>query len=142
MSYSIAVLGFLVAFPHFDGGSPAASNITAAASPRLEPAPVEARTRAAGVELESVARVLALLPDQTELPICADLDKRRQLRGRLDPAVVEAARWFLNLPMGAGRFLSLNGKRYAFCLERHYHPPGYTRGPQGWHKGVTVYDAV
>jgi hypothetical protein len=119
MSMSIAALGLLVALSPFEGD------------------PAE-RTR---VELESVARVIALLPAQADEPSCADIDKRRQLRGRLDPQVVKAATWFLNLPMGAGRFHALNGRRYAFCLEPHYHPPGFRRGPQGWHKGVTVYDA-
>jgi hypothetical protein len=81
------------------------------------------------------------LQAQEEQPRCSELDKRTQLRGRIDRGIVAAAGRHLNLPMGAGRFVWLNGKRYAFCLEPHYHPPGFSRGPEGWHKGVTVYGA-
>ena len=65
---------------------------------------------------------------------------KEPLRGRVDHAVLLAAREQLNLPMGAGRQLTVRGKAYLFCLEPHYHPPGYGGlGPEGWHKGVTVY---
>lgn len=55
------------------------------------------------------------------------------------PAVVRAARTFLDLPMGAERSAVIEGQRYVFVLEWHYHPPGFVGGPNGWHKGVTVY---
>jgi hypothetical protein len=55
------------------------------------------------------------------------------------PAIVKVAKTFLDLPMGAERAVSIEGKRYVFVLERHYHPPGFVGGPHGWHKGVTVY---
>lgn len=64
---------------------------------------------------------------------------KEPLRGRLDRAVLLAANEQLNLPMGAGRLLTVRGRPYLFCLEPHYHPPGYAAGPEGWHKGVTVY---
>jgi hypothetical protein len=55
------------------------------------------------------------------------------------PAIVRAARTFLDLPMGAERSMTIDGNRYLFVLEHHYHPPGFVGGPHGWHKGVTVY---
>ncbi len=55
------------------------------------------------------------------------------------PAIVRAARTYLDLPMGAERAETIEGQRYVFVLERHYHPPGFVGGPHGWHKGVTVY---
>jgi hypothetical protein len=64
---------------------------------------------------------------------------KEPLRGRIDRAVLLAANEQLNLPMGAGRLLTVRGRPYLFCLEPHYHPPGYAAGPEGWHKGVTVY---
>lgn len=56
------------------------------------------------------------------------------------PAIVRAARTYLDLPMGTARTESIDGRRYVFVLERHYHPPGFVGGPHGWHKGVTVYE--
>jgi hypothetical protein len=42
--------------------------------------------------------------------------------------------------MGAEREVEVEGRRCLFVVERHFHPPGFTHGPQGWHKGVTVYE--
>jgi len=56
------------------------------------------------------------------------------------PAIVRVARTFLDLPMGAERSADVEGRRYVFVLERHYHPPGFVGGPVGYHKGVTVYE--
>ncbi|HEY6463371.1 MAG TPA: hypothetical protein VIY73_24560 [Polyangiaceae bacterium] len=58
----------------------------------------------------------------------------------ITPELVDVAASYLDLPMGAERFLTLHGKRYVFVLEQHYHPPGYVGGPTGYHKGVTVYE--
>ena len=77
-----------------------------------------------------------------ERAACAPSVVKQALRGRLDPAVVLAANEQLNLPMGVGRALSVNGHPYLFCLEPHYHPPDTGFQVDGWHKGVTVYDAV
>ncbi len=57
----------------------------------------------------------------------------------ITPSIVQAARTFLDLPMGAARYLRIEGRRYVFVLERHYHPPGFVGAPNGWHKGVTAY---
>ncbi|HEY8086882.1 MAG TPA: hypothetical protein VIF09_03535 [Polyangiaceae bacterium] len=56
------------------------------------------------------------------------------------PELVTAAEAYLDLPMGAERFLTMHGKRYVFVLEQHYHPPGFVGAPNGFHKGVTVYE--
>jgi hypothetical protein len=56
------------------------------------------------------------------------------------PELVRLARTFLDLPMGAERPMTVDGRRYVFVLEHHYHPPGFVGGPNGWHKGVTVYE--
>jgi hypothetical protein len=56
------------------------------------------------------------------------------------PAIVRAARSYLDLPMGTAREENIEGRRYVFVLERHYHPPGFVGGPHGWHKGVTAYE--
>jgi hypothetical protein len=56
------------------------------------------------------------------------------------PAIVRVAQSFLDLPMGDERFVAIDGHRYVFVLERHYHPPGFVGAPNGWHKGVTAYE--
>jgi hypothetical protein len=56
------------------------------------------------------------------------------------PEIVGIAQGFVNLPMGAERFVTLHGKRCVFVLERHFHPDGFVGAPNGWHKGVTVYE--
>jgi hypothetical protein len=56
------------------------------------------------------------------------------------PEVVHIARSMLDLPMGTERYLDVDGKRCVFVVEPHYHPPGFVGGPQGWHKGVSVYE--
>jgi hypothetical protein len=42
------------------------------------------------------------------------------------------------LDMGEEAVREFHGRLYAFRAERHYHPPGHP-GPNGWHKGITVY---
>jgi hypothetical protein len=72
---------------------------------------------------------------------CSTVKRRQQVRGKIDGAVLRAASEQLDLPLGAGRSVSINGRSYLFCLEMHYREPGSGRGPQGWHKGVTVFEA-
>jgi hypothetical protein len=78
-------------------------------------------------------------PPKLEHKACHPSVVKQPVRGRLDRAVVLAAQEQLNLPMGVGRLLVVRGQPYLFCLEPHYHPPGGGVGPEGWHKGVTVY---
>ena len=68
-----------------------------------------------------------------------DTSGRRVPLKVVTPEIVRVAKTFLDLPMGAERSVTIDGRRYVFVLERHYHPPGFVGGPHGWHKGVTVY---
>jgi hypothetical protein len=61
-------------------------------------------------------------------------------RGTITAEIAREARTFLDLPMGAERVADVEGHRFVFVLERHYHPPGFVGAPTGWHKGVTVYE--
>jgi hypothetical protein len=79
------------------------------------------------------------LPPAIEHQACRAPNAGEAVRGRLSRAVVLAAQEQLNLPMGYGRYVEVKGRTYLFCLEPHYHPPGSGVGPEGWHKGVTVY---
>lgn len=74
-----------------------------------------------------------------EYEACSGLDQRRKLTGRIPSSLIRAASEQLLLPMGSGKYLSVRGQRYLFCLERHYREPGTGPGPTGWHKGVTIY---
>jgi hypothetical protein len=85
--------------------------------------------------------LLALDANELGRRECGGASAREPLRGRLERAVVLAANEQLSLPMGAASILTVAGRQYLFCLEPHYHPPGAGIGPEGWHKGVTVYQA-
>lgn len=64
------------------------------------------------------------------------------ITGRVPPGVVAQAKGLLHHDYGTEIPFELDGQRYLARLERHYHPPGYQGGPNGWHKGVTVYRAT
>jgi hypothetical protein len=66
--------------------------------------------------------------------------ERVKLSHPVTPAIVKAAQSFLDLPMGSEREAEVDGLALVFVLEPHYHPPGFKGGPNGWHKGVTVYE--
>jgi hypothetical protein len=66
--------------------------------------------------------------------------KRVMVRSALSPEMVHTAQTFLDLPMGTERTALLDGRRYVFVLEWHYHAPGFVGAPTGWHKGVTIYE--
>jgi hypothetical protein len=61
-------------------------------------------------------------------------------RGTVTAEIARVARTFLDLPMGAERAAEVEGHRFVFVLERHFHPLGFVGAPNGWHKGVTVYE--
>lgn len=69
---------------------------------------------------------------------------RRARVKRATPALVAAANGYLleaiDLPLGTEQLVEVDGKRYALVIERHWHPDGFTAGPTGWHKGVTVFE--
>jgi hypothetical protein len=73
-------------------------------------------------------------------PIEGEWPGERTVVKVVTPAIIRVAQSFLDLPMGDERFASIDGHRYVFVLERHYHPPGFVGAPNGWHKGVTVYE--
>lgn len=83
--------------------------------------------------------------DATDPPAAGATDpsegpgERVLYRGIITPEIARMARSFLDLPMGSERFADVEGQRFVFVLERHYHPPGFVGAPTGWHKGVTVY---
>ncbi len=77
---------------------------------------------------------------QLERQACLASASKAPLHGRLERAVLVAANEQLDLPMGYGRLLPVGGRYYLFCAEPHYHAPGSGFTPEGWHKGVTVYD--
>lgn len=62
-----------------------------------------------------------------------------RLQGRVPSAVVARAKSLLSKNMGESIVEEIDGKRYMFKLEPHYHPPGFKGGPIGWHKGVSVF---
>src|SRR5688572_12750674 len=99
MSYSPAILALIVAFPVLGPGGNVASRQSAAVSTALQKIEAVAlqaptATLVASAPGEPLARVNEEAPVQTD-PQCAELDKRKQLRGRLDPSIVKAARSFL-----------------------------------------------
>ena len=81
--------------------------------------------------------------DDREMPDSTSTGERVPVK-IVTPEIVRAAKIYLkellDSPFGAERSATLGGKRYAFVLEPHYHPPGFVGGPHGWHKGVTVYE--
>ena len=64
----------------------------------------------------------------------------KTMKGKIPPEVTAKAKSLLNQPMGTEIPFEANGKKYMARLETHYHPQGYVGGPNGYHKGVTVYE--
>ncbi len=65
---------------------------------------------------------------------------RTPIRTAIPADVIAFARTLVNLPMGTEQVETIDGQRYVFVLEHHYHPPGFVGAPSGWHKGVTAYE--
>jgi hypothetical protein len=65
---------------------------------------------------------------------------RTPIRSAIPAEVIAFAKTLVNLPMGSEQVEEIDGQRYVFVLERHYHPPGFVGAPVGWHKGVTAYE--
>ena len=66
----------------------------------------------------------------------------KTIKGTVPAGVTAKAKSLLNQPMGSEHCFESEGKSYLARLEHHYHPPGYQGGPNGWHKGVSVYEKV
>ncbi len=78
--------------------------------------------------------------DGDDSPPAEPAHERVPYRGPVTPELARAARSFLDLPMGSERVAEVAGRTFVFVLEPHYHPPGFVGAPNGWHKGVTVYE--
>jgi hypothetical protein len=67
-------------------------------------------------------------------------EQRVSIRGPIPAEVIAYAKTLVNLAMGEERIAEIDGQRYIFVLEHHYHPQGFVGAPNGWHKGVTAYE--
>lgn len=82
----------------------------------------------------------ATTDDDSSTESTAGTGERVMFRGIISAEIARVARTFLDLPMGAERPADVEGHRFVFVLERHFHPQGFIGAPNGWHKGVTVYE--
>jgi hypothetical protein len=94
------------------------------------------------MQVRAIARGESRPADEAvvEEPMEGEWGGERVMLKIVTPAIVRVAQGLLDLPMGDERFVGIDGHRYVFVLERHYHPPGFVGAPTGWHKGVTVYE--
>jgi len=60
-------------------------------------------------------------------------------KDRITVAIARMAASFLDRPMLSETIRTVDGVKYSFCVEPHYHAPGSGKFPEGWHTGVTVY---
>jgi hypothetical protein len=104
--------------------------------PTAEATPTEEQDAQEGATTASEPPAAGATDDSDQI---GDTSGERVTLKVVTPAIVKVAKTFLDLPMGSERAVNVEGKRYVFVLERHYHPPGFVGGPNGWHKGVTVY---
>jgi hypothetical protein len=86
----------------------------------------------------SAAPVLAA--PRAQSPVAPIEGQRTPIRSAIPADVIEFAKTLVNMPMGTEQVEEIDGQRYVFVLERHYHPPGFVGAPSGWHKGVTAYE--
>ncbi|CAB4196571.1 hypothetical protein UFOVP1290_91 [uncultured Caudovirales phage] len=63
----------------------------------------------------------------------------KHIEGNIPTGVVTMAKSLLSGQYGTETPFQVDGVKYKARVERHYHPPGFVGGPNGWHKGVTVY---
>jgi hypothetical protein len=101
----------------------------------------------ASTRVQRIERIDATAPAHAKAPIEAAVPPSPTTRGERVPIrtaipadVIAYAKTLVNLPMGAEQIAEIDGQRYVFVLERHYHPPGFVGAPNGWHKGVTAYE--
>jgi hypothetical protein len=99
----------------------------------------EAAQKAARDEAPSTvsATSAALQPASPPAPIEG---QRTPIRSAIPADVIAFAKTLVNMPMGTEQVEEIDGQRYVFVLEHHYHPPGFVGAPSGWHKGVTAYE--
>jgi hypothetical protein len=131
---AIAFAWWLVSLPTFPL-QPASSHGRVG---RAERASLEARVRGGATAEDSLAG--ATEPAKASAAIDGEWSGERVMLKVVTPEIVRVAQGLLDLPMGDERFVGIDGHKYVFVLERHYHPPGFVGAPNGWHKGVTVYE--
>ena len=102
-------------------------------------AQAEAETAARNDAAMAASKRQASLQAQATPPII-DGQQLSPIRTAIPANVIDFAKTLVNLPMGAQHIERIDGQRYVFVLERHYHPPGFVGAPSGWHKGVTAYE--
>jgi len=61
------------------------------------------------------------------------------MNGNVPSEISDLAKKLLGKEFGYELYYPVNNVKYFFRVEPHYHSPGYVGGPNGWHKGVTVY---
>ena len=66
----------------------------------------------------------------------------KPISGTTPPGVSIVASSLLGGSFGTITPFQIGNAKYMARVEPHYHPPGYKSGPNGWHKGVTVYVAI
>jgi hypothetical protein len=96
---------------------------------QVETGHLEAQEAAAEEQAAAAAAVDEPAPERLRLKV-------------VTPEIVRLAQSLLDLPMGFEHYATVDGHTYVFVLELHYHPPGFVGGPNGYHKGVTVYEQV
>jgi hypothetical protein len=57
---------------------------------------------------------------------------------RVTPEIAQMASSLLSKPFGFITEFTSENKKYLARIEPHFHPQGH-KGPNGWHKGCTVY---
>jgi hypothetical protein len=151
-----ALEGFLTGrAPDSQGGAPAPSNngggLTgqAGTTPQVtgtQPAP----TPATGTTTNAPATTMPAGSSTTQRTTGTNASGSQQtagappgfqtIKGQVPAGVTARAQSLLGGDYGTETPFELDGKRYVARVEHHYHPPGYVGGPNGWHKGVSVYE--
>ena len=97
----------------------------------LQPTQVVARPQtSADVDDQETSDDNTPSPADPGEPAQGEWDGERVKPKIVTPTLVRAAQGFLDLPMGDERFLAVDGHRYVFVLEQHYHSARFRRRPE------------
>jgi hypothetical protein len=132
---AMAFAWWLVSVSSAAAHAPAVAVASEASGPTAEPTPEPPQQ-----DTEEDAAPIAHATESESSGMTDDTSGERVPVKLVTTGIVRVAKTFLDLPMGAERAANIDGRRYVFVLERHYHPPGFVGGPHGWHKGVTAYE--
>lgn len=96
---------------------------------------------------EREARVRALLEKTTPIEVSHALEPVRFDRAKAasHDVTLAANAWLtesFSMPDGAEKIVEVDGARWALVAEPHYHPDGFVGGPNGWHRGITVFQVA